>query len=159
MSRCNLFPHLRFLKLRFFGHEVAAAPSCGRQPADFNSYQRKAPKGRKCCRRFATLQSIMVFPWAYPHGYVLPSLRDSGNVKLQNLRFGLVLSDTVQLQNGRIGLRRNLQHLQLKTESRKLTSNAQLPTDDFRGFPQKSPDWSCKEFDEPLILPPLSTSL
>jgi hypothetical protein len=32
-----------------------------------------------------------LFPWAYAHahGYVLPSLRDSGNAQLQNLRFGL----------------------------------------------------------------------
>jgi hypothetical protein len=30
-----------------------------------------------------------LFPWAYAHGYMLPSLRDSGSAQLQNLRFGL----------------------------------------------------------------------
>ena len=95
----SFLPRLRVLKLRFFSHEVAAAPSCGRQPADLNVCKQKAPKGRKqaallsCCRRFAALQSIMrAIPWAYAHGYVLPSLRDSGNMQLQSLRFGLVLA-------------------------------------------------------------------
>jgi len=26
---------------------------------------------------------LAIFPWAYAHGYVLPSLRDSGNVQPQ----------------------------------------------------------------------------
>ncbi len=31
---------------------------------------------------------LVLFPWAYAHGYVLPSLRDSGIAQLQSLPFG-----------------------------------------------------------------------
>jgi hypothetical protein len=34
--------------------------------------------------------SFALFPWASAHGYMLPSLRDSGNAQLQNWRFGLL---------------------------------------------------------------------
>jgi hypothetical protein len=34
--------------------------------------------------------SFALFPWADAHGYMLPSLRDSGNAQLQNWRFGLL---------------------------------------------------------------------
>jgi hypothetical protein len=35
-------------------------------------------------------ESFFAFPpWAFAHGYVLPSLRDSGNAQLQKLRFEL----------------------------------------------------------------------
>ena len=34
------------LELHVLSHEVAAAPSCGREPADVNRYQPQAPKGR-----------------------------------------------------------------------------------------------------------------
>jgi hypothetical protein len=43
-----------------------------------------------CCRRFAAQTiSWALIPWADAHGYVLSSLRDSGQVQHQNFRFGL----------------------------------------------------------------------
>jgi hypothetical protein len=71
---------------------VAAAHSCGRQPAgsetkDVVSREAAAAVGRG---EFAVAASrLKLFfswiPWAYAHGYVLPSLRDSGNAQLQQL--------------------------------------------------------------------------
>ena len=56
---------------------MAAAPSCGRQPADFNAYIRKAPKGRKQAARCgiaAAASRLSNLLWAIFRG-LTPRLR------------------------------------------------------------------------------------
>jgi hypothetical protein len=93
----NLRSRSCFLKLPGISREAAVARSCGRKPAERDekySVSREAATAIGLsgmhCRRFAAQNHFIAFPpWADAHGYMLPSLRDSGNAQLQNLRYGL----------------------------------------------------------------------
>jgi hypothetical protein len=84
-----MVPRLRLLKLRVLAtkwrpHVAAGVSPQSAKRKEVVSREAAAALGRTEIPVAASRLSIIFssLPWAYAHGYVLPSLRDSGNVQL-----------------------------------------------------------------------------